>query len=405
MTHPEPPAPLNACYLHKHRSATGRCSGCDRPICTRCTGFAEMNPVCPACGDDVAGRVRRRRAGWVLVAVGAAAGVVGAVGFVVSGALKSRDEAARAAVADARAALDREAPDEAKAAFERALSADRDNASALAGLGLLAYEAGDLQTALTHLKHARAAGDRSAAVTDALTSIAASGFGTGGGGERDSTLRGTRDAEARARAARATAAEAEAQAAAAEARARTAAAGAAAQRAAAEAEAHAARAAALSARRAEQAAEAEEATARAAEARARSAAAGEAIDAACPLPTVARGNSLLVDVALDGHPARLVLDTGATATVLTRRAAEAAGLEIDDENRRTASTANGVAEFSPAVVGWLSIGDRGVRDLPVATCDACDAIGADGLLGVDVLRALRVRVDLPTQSAHFADCE
>ncbi|MCK6575982.1 retroviral-like aspartic protease family protein, partial [Myxococcota bacterium] len=164
-------------------------------------------------------------------------------------------------------------------------------------------------------------------------------------------------------------------------------------------------AAALAARRAEKAAAAEEATARLAEARARAATAGEALDATCPLPTVARGNSLLVDVTLDGHHARLVLDTGATATVLTRRTAEAAGLEIDDENRRTASTANGIAEFSPAVVGWLSIGDRGIRDLTVATCDACDAIGADGLLGVDVLRALRVRVDLPAHAAYFSDCE
>lgn len=361
-----------------------------------------MNPVCPACGDDVAGRVRRQRLAWMLLGVGAAAAVIGSVAFVVTSALESRKADARAAVAEARAALDREAPDEAKAAFERALSTDRNNASALAGLGLLAYEAGDLQAALTHLKHARAAGDRSAAVTDALSSIAASGFTQA---ERDPSLRDAREAEARARAARATAAAAEAQADAAEARARTAAAGAAAQRAAAEAEAHAARAAALAARRAEKAAAAEEATARLAEARARAATAGEALDATCPLPTVARGNSLLVDVTLDGHRARLVLDTGATATVLTRRTAEAAGLEIDDENRRTASTANGIAEFSPAVVGWLGIGDRGIRDLPVATCDACDAIGADGLLGVDVLRALRVRVDLPAHAAYFSDCE
>jgi clan AA aspartic protease (TIGR02281 family) len=351
----------------------------------------------------VAGRALRRNLGRGAVALGLLVAGAASVYFAVWRPGAVRAAAIRDDLAAAQGALDRDEPKDAEAAWRRVLATDPRQPEALAGLGMLAFESGELETARTLLERARAAGHRSPGVEDALRSLA--DVTAVGAVAPDQAIATIAAAEVRARVAAAEAVEAEARAAAAEARAREASAGAAERRAAAQAEAHAARESALAARRAERAAAEEEATARAAEARARSAAAADTLDPACLLPTVARGNSLLVDVTLDGHPARLVLDTGATATVLTRRTAEAAGLSIDDENRRRASTANGVAEFSPALVGTLAIGDRAVRELTVATCDACDAIGADGLLGVDVLRALQVRVDLPTRTAHFADCE
>ncbi len=330
------------CYLHKHSEATGACSGCGRPICTRCTAFDEMRPICPACGTETARKVLLRRVGGV-----AAVLTVGALLIYGSYALLSRRLTTSEAVG-----------------------------KAVAGIGPqeIARDPGPSKETVER--------------TSAAAQVA----------------------EDRARKAKADAAEARARAEAAEARAREAAALANASRASAAAEHNQAVAQArladqqvLAARREAAAAEREEAAARQAEARARL---GEVADAdpGCLMPTEKRGNAVYVDVNIDGNVAHLVLDTGATHTVVTQEFADAARFEPDPDRQIRARTANGETTMAVVSTGAITIAGRAVSDLPIAICPNCPLNGADGLLGVDVLAALRVQVDLPTGTARFGDC-
>jgi clan AA aspartic protease (TIGR02281 family) len=330
------------CYLHKHSEATGACSGCGRPICTRCTAFDELRPICPACGTDLGRKRLLRKVG----AIGAVVGLGGLLLYVgvtqLRGLLTDRDLLAKAVTGIGPQEIPRD-PGPSKETVERTTAA---------------------------------------AVV----------------------------AEARARKATADATEARARATAAEARARETTALAQASRASAVAEhnqavavAQAAEREVLQAQRAAAVADREEAAARQAEARARL---GEVADAdpACLMPTVKRGNAVYVDVDIDGHVAHLVLDTGATHTVVTQDFANGARFEPDRDREIRARTANGETTMAVVTTGSISIAGRSVNDLPIAICPQCALSGADGLLGVDVLAALRVQVDLPTGTARFGDC-
>lgn len=333
-----------SCYLHRHSEATGACSVCGRPICTRCTAFDETRPICPACGTDL-GRKR------LLRKVGGFAAVVGLGGLLLFvGVTQLRALLRHRDLLDApRPAPAAEIEDPPRDPGPSKETVERSTAAAVV-------------------------------------------------------------AEARARKATADAAEARARAEAAEARAREAAALATESRASAAAERNQAAAVAraaerevLQAQRAAAVADREEAAARRAEARARL---GEVADADpdCLMPTVKRGNAVYVDVDIDGHVAHLVLDTGATHTVVTQDFADAARFEPDRDREIRARTANGETTMAVVTTGAISIAGRSVNDLPIAICPQCALSGADGLLGVDVLAGLHVQVDLPTGTARFGDC-
>ena len=321
-----------ACYLHKHREATGACSACQRPICTRCTGFEAMRPVCPTCVDDVRSHGRWRVVGQLVVGVLG----LGAVAAMATFALRQRGaaDAVEARVTESSAATPDPGP--SRESLSRAAAA-------------------------------------------------------------------ARVAESKARVAAAEAAAARSKAEVAEALARETTARAANARAVAVVEHEGVRAAAMAADRALAAARAEEASARQAEARARL---GEVpdVDGACLMPTRRKGNTIMVEVDFDGSVAQMILDTGATHTLVTQAFAEGARLAVGDE-RHVAGTANGETEFAVAEVALITIGGRTLGAQRVGVCGNCALGEADGLLGVDVLKAMHVQIDLPTGTARFGDCE
>lgn len=332
-----------SCYLHRHSEASGTCAGCGRPICTRCTAFDALQPVCPACSTDLGRKRFLRRLGAVLTVVG-----VGAL--LIYGSVTQ---------------------------LGRLMTSGDAVGKAVAGIG------------------PQEAPPRDPGPSKEMVSR---------------TTAAAQVAEARARKATADAVEARARAETAEARAREAAAVAKASRASAITEHNEAVAASraaerevLAARREAASAEREEATARQAEARARLGEVAEA-DPACLLPTLKRGNAVYVDVDIDGHVARMILDTGATHTVVTEAFGRAAGFEPDPDRQIIARTANGETTMAIVHTETITIAGRAVADLPIALCPNCPLNGADGLLGVDVLAGLHVQVDLPTGTARFGDC-
>ena len=123
----------------------------------------------------------------------------------------------------------------------------------------------------------------------------------------------------------------------------------------------------------------------------------------CVVPLVRQpSGALLVEADLNGVGMALLVDTGATITVLNRTAASLAGLRIL-EGRLRAQTANGPTEMSLGWVDDVVLGGRVLEGLRVAVCDECISVG-DGLLGVDVQGTFDLQVDVAARQLLFADC-
>ena len=118
----------------------------------------------------------------------------------------------------------------------------------------------------------------------------------------------------------------------------------------------------------------------------------------------ARGTFLIGATANDTDTT-LILDTGATYTVLSRALIEEAGIEVNESPVITARTAAGLRRFQTAYVDSFWVGGREVRDLRVTICDECAAEKSAGLLGLDVQRALGMTLDVVNNRVHFSDCE
>jgi predicted aspartyl protease len=122
-------------------------------------------------------------------------------------------------------------------------------------------------------------------------------------------------------------------------------------------------------------------------------------EAAIPID-VSRGRCIL-PVLLDGRVARMVLDTGAELTVVTRAAVARLGLRPDPWVGTTLRGAGGLlerhanADAVSAQAGGIKLFQgqpgRGLS-LPVTSSDLG---GADGLLGGDVLRHYTLDLDIP----------
>ena len=113
-----------------------------------------------------------------------------------------------------------------------------------------------------------------------------------------------------------------------------------------------------------------------------------------PRQTVALGGVVEVDRAQDGHfyltldinsvPTRFVVDTGATDIVLSRDDAMAAGIDVDlIAFSGSATTANGVVNTAPVVLGTVALGER--LDTQVSAVVNGGALH-ESLLGMTYLR-------------------
>ncbi|MBI5017754.1 MAG: TIGR02281 family clan AA aspartic protease [Deltaproteobacteria bacterium] len=88
--------------------------------------------------------------------------------------------------------------------------------------------------------------------------------------------------------------------------------------------------------------------------------------------------------------ARLLLDTGASTTLLSPRLADRLGLTVRRVPPAVLRTANGQVEAGWAEVDTIEVGGRRVGPLRVVIHDAIE--GADGLLGLNFLGAFRVEI-------------
>ena len=92
-------------------------------------------------------------------------------------------------------------------------------------------------------------------------------------------------------------------------------------------------------------------------------------------------------VLVDGTPLRLLVDTGASSTVLSRADAEAAGIDIGAlQYTVPVSTANGVARAAAARAANVSLGEISRDNVPILV--AADGALEQSLLGMSFISTL-----------------
>ena len=103
---------------------------------------------------------------------------------------------------------------------------------------------------------------------------------------------------------------------------------------------------------------------------------------------------ILVDALVNReHPARFILDTGASSVVISGALASRVGIHIDGKTTPVfVQTAGGVVNAFPSRLSEIAIGGAQVSDMPVLVCDTMGH-DVDGLLGINFLRRFHVTLD------------
>ena len=98
-------------------------------------------------------------------------------------------------------------------------------------------------------------------------------------------------------------------------------------------------------------------------------------------------------------PYAFAVDTGASATVLSPRLADALGIERAEDTTMTG--AGGILQATTGRVASLAVGAAAVNDLVVVFSDFMEPIGqavgtrVDGVVGYNFLKAFKVTIDYP----------
>ena len=113
------------------------------------------------------------------------------------------------------------------------------------------------------------------------------------------------------------------------------------------------------------------------------------------VPLVRSGQNFLVDVTpAAAGSLRLLIDTGASMTMLTTDALQRRGLRYHETGRSELfNTANGKVRAPIYILESLSVGDWYVQQLEVGVLDLGGQAGIDGLLGMNFLSHFRFFID------------
>ncbi len=122
------------------------------------------------------------------------------------------------------------------------------------------------------------------------------------------------------------------------------------------------------------------------------------------VPVTPYGGSLLVTVRLNQtRNAHLILDTGATMTVLSNDVALDLGLNASTATQlTTVNTAGGPIQVNVSKISSIRAGTAQVNDVAVAIHDLPDSpAGIDGLLGMSFLNHFLVTLDTNKRQLHL----
>jgi len=117
-----------------------------------------------------------------------------------------------------------------------------------------------------------------------------------------------------------------------------------------------------------------------------------------PIKLIKEDDLILADVLIKNHTASLVIDTGATNTIIDLNTLLIAGYDFKSSGRKKFETANGIIEADYMILDKLSIWDHVFEAFKVYTLDFIDAgitSPYEGVIGLDVLKNFRVTFDFP----------
>jgi clan AA aspartic protease (TIGR02281 family) len=121
------------------------------------------------------------------------------------------------------------------------------------------------------------------------------------------------------------------------------------------------------------------------------------------IPFEKHGQVVVIEATLNGKtPAKLVVDTGASYTMIS--AATARELEIDpNRSQRTLpfQTANGVIQAPLASLESIAVGGMEIKNLTAAIHDAVPSSQVAGLLGLNFLSNFRMDIDTQKGLLHL----
>jgi clan AA aspartic protease (TIGR02281 family) len=112
-------------------------------------------------------------------------------------------------------------------------------------------------------------------------------------------------------------------------------------------------------------------------------------------------NLIIVDSTINGAGAKMILDTGAGATIVSKKAAERFGLEIAGTSCPGMGAGGDVqmdtVEIDSLVVG--SVSHRNVKSMTMDLSSICGKLEeeVDGIIGYDILSSTRLTIDYPAR--------
>jgi clan AA aspartic protease (TIGR02281 family) len=119
------------------------------------------------------------------------------------------------------------------------------------------------------------------------------------------------------------------------------------------------------------------------------------------VPLRMSGSAAFVTVVLNQTlQANMLVDTGATYTLVSRRIAS--GLRLYESSRAVLSTANGPINVPLATLQSVKVGAAEALNLTVAIQDISTHSGVDGLLGLDFLSRFHTSIDSRQQRLILA---
>ncbi len=117
-------------------------------------------------------------------------------------------------------------------------------------------------------------------------------------------------------------------------------------------------------------------------------------------PTHDFGVGLIVKV--NGHDARLQLDTGASGIVISRKAAAKAGLNSVSDEEYYGLGDKGARRGYSAIAHDIRVGDLEFHDCVVDVTDRVSVTSEDGLIGADVFSSYVIDIDVPDHKLRLS---
>ncbi len=112
-----------------------------------------------------------------------------------------------------------------------------------------------------------------------------------------------------------------------------------------------------------------------------------------PIELTRAGNGFLIEANVNDRRADLVLDTGASISIVRRRFADAVGLSTEGGEKTRFNAVGSQVEVTIVNARSFRVGDVTFEDMPIGIAEMPETFDADGLLGMDFLGNFEFSID------------